>query len=542
MKSFWKASSLFICVLAVYIYYCSKDLNAFLNLYDIVNLLDSKAEYFNRNENRYLLGNFAPVGEENFNVPLEIIEGEIPANMSGLFLRVGPNPIPHHMSRRYHWFDGHGMIHSVRFKDQQALYSNQWIRSPRFNLEQKLDRPVFTLFGEFKGFLGLFKILFVLPTLSRLIGLPVLESGQANTAMMMYNKKIYACHEGSLPFEIRWNQNNSFDSIGYETFGNVLNYPVTAHSKVDPVVGDLYINGYGLGPGMEQPAKIGAVDASDVVQSYFGLDLPVRPWMHDSMITENFVLIFESSAHLSPEGIINGEVFKMNKTHNLRIGVLPKTGSTQDEITWFAADRHYILIHAMNAYEEVNTDGELEVVLWAPLGDDFDGTLVKDSNKYYLSELRMNMGKKDNKLQITKVGEHNVEFPRVHPHFLGRPSKFGFVPVMGDEDAMFYMINKYDLQEKTLVGQIVLPKGCITNEPIPIPKDEDISHPKSSDEVWLGLFVYNGETGAAEYHIYDGESMSSSPVTRLRVPKRVPYGFHSEWFGEKAMQAHLMSA
>ena len=38
----------------------------------------------------------------------------------------------------------------------------------------------------------------------------------------------------------------------------------------------------------------------------------------------------------------------------------------------FATDRPYALIHTLNAYESIDTD---EVVLFAPLGDDFDGSL-----------------------------------------------------------------------------------------------------------------------------------------------------------------------
>jgi carotenoid cleavage dioxygenase len=69
----------------------------------------------NKYENRYLAGNFAPVKDENFNVPMKIEYGAIPNDLSGLFLRIGPNPIPHHIMKRYHWFDGHGMIHSGKF-------------------------------------------------------------------------------------------------------------------------------------------------------------------------------------------------------------------------------------------------------------------------------------------------------------------------------------------------------------------------------------------------------------------------------------------
>ena len=47
----------------------------------------------------------------------QVIEGALPADLpSGVLLRNGPNPL-HELgySKRLHWFDGHAMVHSVRF-------------------------------------------------------------------------------------------------------------------------------------------------------------------------------------------------------------------------------------------------------------------------------------------------------------------------------------------------------------------------------------------------------------------------------------------
>ena len=54
----------------------------------------------------FLSGNFAPVSKENSAVPVEVVEGSIPENLDGAFLRNGPNPIRGIQKKRYHWFDG----------------------------------------------------------------------------------------------------------------------------------------------------------------------------------------------------------------------------------------------------------------------------------------------------------------------------------------------------------------------------------------------------------------------------------------------------
>ena len=79
----------------------------------VSNYIDSLDSNKGLDKNRFLLTNFAPVDREISNFQLEVKFGEIPKDLSGLFIRNGPNPIHH--KRRYHWFDGHGMIHSGNF-------------------------------------------------------------------------------------------------------------------------------------------------------------------------------------------------------------------------------------------------------------------------------------------------------------------------------------------------------------------------------------------------------------------------------------------
>jgi hypothetical protein len=70
--------------------------------------------------NPYLDGNFAPVREEITAETLPVI-GELPPDLSGMFLRNGPNPQWSPIGQ-YHWFDGDGMIHGVRIHNGQASF------------------------------------------------------------------------------------------------------------------------------------------------------------------------------------------------------------------------------------------------------------------------------------------------------------------------------------------------------------------------------------------------------------------------------------
>ena len=73
-------------------------------------------------------GNYAPVADEltEFDLP---VEGAIPAELDGWYLRNGPNP----RQATAHWFTGDGMIHGVRLEGGRAAwYRNRWVRTDSF--------------------------------------------------------------------------------------------------------------------------------------------------------------------------------------------------------------------------------------------------------------------------------------------------------------------------------------------------------------------------------------------------------------------------
>ena len=51
----------------------------------------------------FLSGNFAPVSEEHVQVPVKVVEGNIPEGLDGAFCRNGPNPVIGQQRKRYHW-------------------------------------------------------------------------------------------------------------------------------------------------------------------------------------------------------------------------------------------------------------------------------------------------------------------------------------------------------------------------------------------------------------------------------------------------------
>ena len=87
--------------------------------------------------NPYLTGVHKPVTAEYTEDALKV-EGQIPAELNGVYLRNGPNPLkmPNHAT--HHWFTGDAMLHGVRLQSGKALwYRNRWIRSRTSSSSQR---------------------------------------------------------------------------------------------------------------------------------------------------------------------------------------------------------------------------------------------------------------------------------------------------------------------------------------------------------------------------------------------------------------------
>ncbi|MFT3856318.1 MAG: carotenoid oxygenase family protein [Aquabacterium sp.] len=89
--------------------------------------------------NPFVEGVFAPVGEELTLHNLRV-EGELPPDLDGMYVRIGPNPLKPPHTARHHWFMGDGMVHGLRLQDGKALwYRNRYIGAA--SVQKALGRP-----------------------------------------------------------------------------------------------------------------------------------------------------------------------------------------------------------------------------------------------------------------------------------------------------------------------------------------------------------------------------------------------------------------
>jgi len=93
------------------------------------------------NDHPYLNGAHTPLLEEVDAEELDVIEGAIPRDLDGVYLRNTQNQV-HEPVGRFHPFDGDGMIHAISFRDGRANYRNRFVRTKGFAAEQEAGRSL----------------------------------------------------------------------------------------------------------------------------------------------------------------------------------------------------------------------------------------------------------------------------------------------------------------------------------------------------------------------------------------------------------------
>ncbi len=179
----------------------------------------------------HLTGTFAPVTEEVDEAGLRV-EGELPAELDGVYLRNGPNPRFTPIGSYLFPIDGDGMVHGVWMSEGRARYRNRFVRTPAMRAEEKAGHA---LWGGIESLItpGPEK---VGPELAHTLkDLPDIN-------VVRHGGRLLALAESDCPFRMA----ADLETLGKETFDGGLPAGITAHPKIDPRTGEMAVFCYAL--------------------------------------------------------------------------------------------------------------------------------------------------------------------------------------------------------------------------------------------------------------------------------------------------------
>jgi carotenoid cleavage dioxygenase-like enzyme len=441
-------------------------------------MTDTQTEMFGTGQ-FYQRGNYAPVADELTEFDLAV-EGSIPPELDGWYLRNGPNP----RQATGHWFSGDGMIHGIRVENGRAAwYRNRWVRTDSF-VE---DFPLYNADGTRN-----------------------LRSAAANTHVVNHAGKTLALVESSLPYEIT----NDLETVGAYDFGGKLVDSMTAHPKICPTTGEMHFFGYGNI--FEPYVTYHRVDASGELTVNRPVDVKALTMMHDFALTAEHVIFMDLPIVFNMDIALAGDgdmPYRWNDEYGARLGVM-RRDDPFGPIRWFEIDPCYVF-HVANAYDSGNSV-VLQAVRYPELWRDSGGFDTDAVMWTWTIDLA------NGRVSEKQLDDHAVEFPRIDDRLAGLPARYA-VSVGSDK------LVRLDLSTGSAVehafGTAATPgvPGEAVFVPSTGPADEGNGY-------YLG-YVYDSARNGSDLVILDASDFAGDPVATIKLPHRVPFGFHGNWIG-----------
>ena len=413
---------------------------------------------------------------------LDVIEGVIPPELSGVYLRNTENPVMPSIGR-YHPFDGDGMVHSIRFGGGRASYRNRFVRTAGLAVELAAGEP------QWAGIIES-------PTKSKRDGWGargrmkdasstdvVVHAGRAMTTF-------YQCGDAYQLDPITLEQHGAANFDGKFPKGGI-----SAHPKLDPATGELLYFGYGT----EAPyCWYGVLDAQGRHVHHTPVPLPGPRLPHDIAFTEHYAILNDLPLFWDPELLAKG-VYRPRWRPDLptRLAVIPRRGGAAD-IRWFEAAPTYVLHWMLRKLVDVNAMGA----------------------RPHRWRLDLRTGKCSEERLFNDVSE----FPSIHYAKPGRKHRYVWSMTAPTGRFVFDGILRLDLQTGA-TQTFKYPDGVYASESPMAPRPGSARE----DDGWIVTFVSDVANDRSECHIFDASAIHDGPIARIALPARISSGTHACW-------------
>ena len=522
---------------------------------DTLDTVRQVTEKIRTGDNPYLSDNFKPVTQQVSNLPLRTVFGQLPADLQGVYLRNGPNPV-YNSKGLYHWFDGDGMIHAVRIRGSSstATYSNHQIQTRKLAYETTKGEADWLGVGDMKGPLGLLKMglfqarmLLGDTALHHILSQP--PDGVANTSVKYHAGKLLAISEMYYPTALSIQEDTgTVATVGTYFFNDKLQHHWTAHPKTCPVTGEMMSFCYNIAP-TKPTLNYTLVNPEGVLTSTIDIELPHPIMMHDFSITTHYSIFLDLPLQFDPSNMakrLDGGAFVYKNKKAARFGVLPRHAASSDEMVWFSVQACAIF-HVINSYETRDSvSGDEKIIVQACRFTDIDLSNIdktkeelKHYNELWMYQLNVTTGQVEieeplvarprSAPDVTYIGG---DFPAMNPAVVGRPHTYCYISRFSPEhNTKFDGIVKINCATRAVVGTLVYGGLKRGGEVVFVAKDNGCRE----DDGYLVGYVHDENTNVSEFYVVDASTMCTVCICEL--PKRVPFGMHGTFLSEKELKA-----
>jgi carotenoid cleavage dioxygenase len=446
----------------------------------------------------FLKGGYQPVKQE-VTLNYLAVEGTLPADLQGRYLRNGPNPLFQPYTYTYP-IDGDGMIHEISFNHGRVNYRNRFVKTKGLVAEQKAGKA---LFGGIK--------LPFMPDPKYVTGEVIKNT--ASVHVVEWDEDILALYEAAPAYLL----GKDLNTVGeWHPTGEKFN--VNAHHRVDPVSGHTYMFTYEVahpGPYL----KFYEFDQEKTLLKTVPITKAQPTMVHDFVITQNYIVVFDTPAIFNVDRKDNQPILSYEALSKVNILLIQRSTYSVTSITGIDS---FFVYHFINAYEEANKI----VVDFVHYGALELNPSVESTNppRLYRGEIDLNSMSYQHKQLFDAV----VEFPSYNLHYTGQKYRYAYLALKTTKDIEgFNALLKYDFDTNT-PKIINFEDGVEVGEATFVAK----ANAEAEDQGYLILFVYHKQTDTSDCLILNAHDPAET-LARIKLPVRIPHGLHGSWAAYK---------
>lgn len=447
--------------------------------------------------NLFLQGINAPIFQE-VDVNNLKITGEVPSDLSGIYLRNGPNPFLKPSTYNYP-LEGDGMIHAIYFEDGKVRYRNRWILTDGLLQDMKGEKSTEPEFNI---------------------------RNYANTNIISCGDNILALYEAGLPYKIT----PDLETVGEYNFRGKVQEAMTAHPRFDPKTGELHFFRYSF---IALPYLIYYVaNTRGKVVKEVPIELPSPALLHDCIITENYLIFFHCPLVFDiMKAFEGGMPITWSPDRGTKISLINRHRGK--EINFWLETEPFWMWHFMNAFEE-NQQVIIDFAHYPTLIlDDNIANIVSNKSSFRRIIAEPTTGKVKQEI----IDDRVVDFPTFDQRKTGQAYRFGYMPHVDLElifskgvPNYFPELIQYDLVNNTSKVHRFKP-GNYCGEATFVPRKGR----ESEVDGYVMTFVSNENEGTSDLVIIDAANFEEEPLAKIHLPVRVPSGFHGNWISRSAI-------
>ncbi|KAK6158556.1 hypothetical protein DH2020_005870 [Rehmannia glutinosa] len=411
----------------------------------------------------------------------------------------------------------------------KATFCSRFVRTHKYIMERDLEYSIFpNLFALFNNKLTASVVLTVIRIITCQLNPFIKGIGTANTSLSLFGGRLFALVEYNLPYSIKLTSDGDIITIGRHDFNSSEFFMnMTAHPKIDPETGEAFAFKYFVIPPFLSFFRIDPNGRKTKEVPIFSMK--GASFVHDFAVTKNFAVFPDVQIVINPLQIMRGRtIMSVDRDKVPRLGVIGRYAEDESEMYWIDVPG-FNMLHVVNTWDE--DDGDTIVIMASNVLSIEHALERMDLINFSMEKITID-AKAKKIVNKRPVSATSLDFGTINPQYAGDKNRYVYAAVMETMPKITGVVKidlsllSADSSGDCTVASRLYGAGCYRSEPIFVAREHN-NPATEEDDGYLLSYVHNENTKESQFLVMDAKSPSFEIVAAVKLPRRVPYGFHS---------------